>query len=1265
MTTLGTLVGNRFALGALAGAGGMGQVFRATDTQTGATVAVKIVPPVPGSHVDVDRFQREASLLAQLRHPGIVAYIDHGATDGGASYLAMEWVEGTTLGAQLRTPLPCAVGVALVSAVAEALGAAHARGIVHRDIKPANVMLEGGDLRRPRLLDFGIARTIDRDDMRTQVGSILGTPGYMAPEQARGADDVDARADVYALGCLLFRCITGRTPFSGEHVVAILAKTILEDAPRMRDFTDNVPVYLDDLVASLLSKDPADRPANASELVRALFAGAELSTDIAPRSQSMAAVTSSVQRFVCAVLGVTGSTAGSASIAAARGARFERLADGSVLLVFATTSGPTDLALQSCRAALELAALSNAASFVVVSGTATIGTQVPLGDLFDRAATALETNPAGHVTIDAATATLIGDRFVVARNDAGIRLVRVRDHGGSARTLLGRPTACVGRDRELSFLAALATEAFDEGAARVALVVAPSGAGKSRLRHELLLRLEQLARPPLVLLGVADPLNTKTPLRMLGEILRRASGCFDLEPGAGETEKLTAWLTRSLPPATHDDVVPHLLEMAGLGLPRSGRDPENARKAMLRAWLAWLGSELSTRPVMLVLEDLHWGDRSTIDFVDASLRAFAASPLFVLANARPEIKTLFPQLWTEREPQELRLARLTKSASSALVRSVLEAVDDTTLSLIVERSEGNAFFLEELIRAVAEGQASALPSTVVAVIHARLDALGPDVTRVLRAASVFGGTFWKEGIAALLGVASNDRRLELWLETLVRSELIEARAQTSIPGATELGFRHDVVREAAYALLTEADAKHAHRVAGAWLESVRFQEAAVLVEHYVRGENSPKAITWACADAGRARDVFDPTATMRAQRGIDLGATGVDLGRLLAVQVDMLQWVDETDGGVSVAAAAMALLPKGTVDWYRVAAPRVIQLARKHDEGLPVAVAELVAATPVPGDDAAENEYAGALADTIELLGRFDHGDQLLPIIGAIVPFFERVSTFEPRIASKIEAVRSAGAAMARAPEEALHAALRSHDYRQKAGPLASTSGATVAQRLAYLGQFAAADAYVERALAEGVRLDLELVVRVGRYARMNLAFLAGHFAETLDLVTAVIATDLEPTLRLRAQLFASRARIALGHYPEAEALARDVRAAAPEVSPLQALADLTWSEVLLRAGRAPEALEKIERALARWHPTPFDQEDARASLVHALVLEALGQPDRARTVMSDGVRLLEETAANIGDATLRHGYLRGYFDHARLLDAAAARGLLPHDTIS
>src|SRR5579871_1187809 len=246
----GELVAGRFEIERVAGVGGMGTVYRASDrASSGAPVALKIL----AGEQNAERFGREARLLAELRHPGIVRYIDHGRTTDGKEYLAMEWLDGEDLGKRLgRTGLTAAESVALAVRVAEALGAAHARGIVHRDVKPSNLFLPGGDLARVRVLDFGIARVGDATRAATRTGMLLGTPGYMAPEQARGGKDLDARADVFALGCVLFECLTGRAAFVGEHVMALLAKILLEEAPRVSELRADVAPELDRLVARMM-----------------------------------------------------------------------------------------------------------------------------------------------------------------------------------------------------------------------------------------------------------------------------------------------------------------------------------------------------------------------------------------------------------------------------------------------------------------------------------------------------------------------------------------------------------------------------------------------------------------------------------------------------------------------------------------------------------------------------------------------------------------------------------------------------------------------------------------------------------------------------------------------------------------------------------------------------------------------------------------------------------------------------------------------------
>jgi len=231
-----------------------------------------------------------------------VRYISHGVTDGGDPFLAMEWLDGEDLGEWLkRDGLGAGQSVRLVRRVAEALGSAHARGVVHRDVKPNNLFLVGRDPERVKILDFGIARVQTADGM-TRTGATLGTPGFMAPEQARGSRDVDARADVFSLGCVLFQCLTGQPPFIGDTAMAVLAKILLEDAPRLATMRPDLPRELDELVARMLAKEPSARPPNGAAVATALGNLGELDDARRPiQPVRDSAVTIGEQRLVCVV----------------------------------------------------------------------------------------------------------------------------------------------------------------------------------------------------------------------------------------------------------------------------------------------------------------------------------------------------------------------------------------------------------------------------------------------------------------------------------------------------------------------------------------------------------------------------------------------------------------------------------------------------------------------------------------------------------------------------------------------------------------------------------------------------------------------------------------------------------------------------------------------------------------------------------------------------------------------------------------------------
>ena len=264
------MIADRFELLSEAGRGAMGSVHRAVDRTTGGQVAVKVVHLE--RDIDLVRFNRECGLLATVRHPNIVDYVAHGEGDG-MHWLAQEWVDGITLRTQLRTVgTTAAEGVTMARGLAEALGAAHALGVVHRDVKPENVVLAGGEATRVKLVDFGIARLADPDARMTRTGVMIGTPSYMAPEQAKGLGQIGPAADVWALGCVLFECLGGRQPFGGRNPTAIRAKVILDEPPDLTVLCPEAPAGLIALIDRMLAKAADRRPPSGHDVAAALRA---------------------------------------------------------------------------------------------------------------------------------------------------------------------------------------------------------------------------------------------------------------------------------------------------------------------------------------------------------------------------------------------------------------------------------------------------------------------------------------------------------------------------------------------------------------------------------------------------------------------------------------------------------------------------------------------------------------------------------------------------------------------------------------------------------------------------------------------------------------------------------------------------------------------------------------------------------------------------------------------------------------------------------
>ena len=1007
---LGDVIGERFELQELAGAGGMGQVFRALDRASGSVVAVKTLREDRSG--DRARFDREARALAGLRHPGIVQYLAHGLTADAKPFLAMEWVEGEGLHRRLaRGRLSIHQSVTLGTRIAEALAHAHARGIVHRDLKPGNIALFHDDPAQVKVLDFGLAWLGDESRL-TQSGLLVGTPGYMSPEQARCATALDARTDVFALGCVLFECVTGARAFDGEHLMAVLAKLLFEEPPRMSRLRPDVPAALDRLVGGMLAKDPLARPADGASVAGAL---ANLGEAVAREEPPPAPALTTGERRLFSVVLIGRPPRASAAVARAEtdtippapraaldaealapvegalrqeaeanGGRFERLADGSAVIVVAAAGIATDQVARAARCALLARALRPSLPVALATGRSDSAGGTVVSEVIDRAAALLAPGPEGParpeagaaappVMTDEVTAGLLEPLFEVVQWPWGLEIRGERSHLDGPRVLLGKPTPCVGRERELAELAAIFSECVAEPAASAVLVTAPAGAGKSRLAQELLRELRERHPAVRIWIGKGDALRGGSAYGALGQAIRGACGIRDGEPPAVAQEKLRARVGSALGPPAAERVAELLGELARVPFPgeasaslRAARENTQLLGQQMRAaWEDWLRAECAVHPVLLVLEDLHWVDHSSLALVDAALRALGPRPFMVLATARPEARATALRLGAERTLQEMRLRTLRPRASAQLVQQVLgDSISPAEVDRIVSLSDGHPFYLEELIRAVAGDRNAKLPETLVSMVAARLEALDPEARRLLRSASIFGEVFWSGAVASLLGAepAAPTPRLEHWLQWLEEHEVLVRRAESRFPGEGEWCFRHALLREGAFGMLTDGDRELGHRLAAEWLEK-RADPAG-------RTPNTPEqGLAWAFSPARGRPDRSGEASPSRIAEHYELGGRPAQAARWYRRAAEHGLWAGDSSQAIAWAQRGLSLC----------AAVAERQGVAREEFALQLSLASalwMARSMPPP-------EVEQALHQALRLSERLDHGpERILALFG-------------------------------------------------------------------------------------------------------------------------------------------------------------------------------------------------------------------------------------------------------------------------------------------
>lgn len=1286
-------LGERFRLHEQAGVGGMGTVYRATDTLTGGTVAVKVL----NAQADdvVERLELEGTLLAELRHPAVVRHVAHGRTSSNEPYLVMEWLDGEPLSRRLaREPLTLAETVALARRVGDGLAAAHERGVVHRDIKPGNLFLVGGEPARAKILDFGIARRWAETHHVTATGFRVGTLSYMSPEHARGERDVDARADVFSLGCVLFECLTGKKAFAGRHATAVLAKILIDEAPRVRELRSEVPRALDQLVARMLAKDRTARPPNAAAVLAELadLEGMALGS-LPPIEPTAARLGVEERRFVAVLLtrdssndpertvALRGGQPPSERLALDRtvgsfGGKLDVLADGSALAVFSGTGPATDLAVRAATCAREVSVAHRGAQVSIAAGLEALLMRLPVGAVIDRAADALVESPAGRVRIDEVTAGLVADRFHVEAEDRGLFLGSPKHGAEPARTLLGRATPCVGRRRELALLEASFDECISERVARVVLVVAPAGTGKSRLRYELVERLRTQGEPFSLLIGRGDSMSAGAPFALLSDALRRAAGIQSGQPPKLGRARLRARLARVL---GHDEArmqrtAELISELVGIPVPEaeSGpelraarRDPTLLGDAMRSAFEELVVAEASSAPLLLVLEDLHWGDGPTVSFVDSALRNTKDAPVLVLALARPEVHQRFPSLWRERAPLEMSLPPLSPRAAQELARSVLgDQAPDEVLRSVVELAGGNAFYLEELLRSVARGDGAALPETVVGMVQARLDALGTEARRVLRAASIFGERFWLGGVLSLLGGNDEPTLADDPFGDMEHAELISRRVESRIPGDVELTFRHALVREGAYAMLTDEDRLLGHRLAGEWLLSAGEADAAILAEHFARGGAADRAIGFYQEAARQALEGNDFSAAMSlVERGLAQGAAGSARGQLLVIQAEACRWQARPAEALTAADEALGCLAKGSGGWFRALKEAIIGGSGCGEIERVRTFFELAVATPADAAGAVERLVCLCRANVLsfelgapEISAATEHEAEALA---------RTIPRPDPYVDGWVGWLRARAAVhggdlgrSALATLEAMAAFERAGDVRN-----ATTQALNAGHLLSLLGDLESSIEMLRRAVDNAERLGLPLVRGYALHHLGHVMGLTGDIAGGIALQAQAVAFAVEskiPFLESAARGYLALAELARGDLDEAERQADLALTCAP--TPHATMVALgARARLHLAKGHADAALRDARAAmeqLASLGAQEENENDLRVPLAEALM--ATGDEQGARNAITEARAAALSVASLMPDERRRHAVLERVWANRRALELYDAWVLAP-----
>ncbi|UJR83892.1 serine/threonine-protein kinase PknK [Sandaracinus amylolyticus] len=1180
------------------GRGGMGTVFRARDP-SGNEVAVKrIDAAVPGPGA-VDRFLREAS--ARIDHPNVVRTLGAGMDATGRPYLVLELLEGETLDVAFARGIAMDVLLDAIVQACRGLTAIHAAGLVHRDVKPANLFrCRDGAI---KVLDLGIATASDGSSGITASGAIVGTPAYLAPEQARGEVRIDERADVWALGVVLYEGLTRISPFRREGTLATLLAVAVDPAPPLARVAPEVPRAIARVVERCLEKEPAGRWASASDfadaLARAMVDAEEDATAPTVRARAVGGERRSIaivlaesvvdpERFASAMTSV--------------GGEHVPLIAGRAAGIFGAQISHGDEIERALAAARVARAF--AARLAIAVGPAVLRGTVIGGEALREAEEACSRAERGVVAGPKA-ARAIASRCDLIEVAPELFLV------GETRSTPQAASPLLARDAELAGLRRARDAVVDEHRAALTWILGPPGIGKTRLA-EAVRGLAAESSPPLAWRrSEAEP---HEPAHVLA-VWQRALG---VEPARGASGKLD-------PQAVADRLRAEVLGRAR-GLLREG-------------------------PLVIVLEDLQWADPASLALLEEAPTLFADAPLWIVATARPEIAEAHPELLASAsasariDPGPLRASDVLAMARARGIRA--GELTPAAAQALADHAGGNPLFIEQLLDAGAHGlsglepSAWPLPPTIEHAVQARLDRLPSDEKECVRRLAIFARP---AEASELEGIGTPDA--ERLLGTLVRRELL---ARVTVRGARAYRFRSPLVGAVAYSMLDDDHRRELHRRAAA-LGEAQGREPEDVGRHLEAAGDPDRAAPWYVRAALAAAQGGDARAVLRcAAHAIRCGVPDEDAFALHFARAEAARFVGDAPEQSRALDDAEA---SASDDRERALAASERGEHHRRTRHYDDALSELERAVVLAERSGDADTLARATcrrASTWVTLGRGAEASRALAALGSV----------EPRLAPPTRAIvedlrgyvaGTSGDHGARKLAYARAAALYAEagDLRRASG--AESNGADASNRL---GAHEEAEAALRRAL--------DLARRVGNrltegYALANLGYALGALGRGADAVAALdnaiaIATAIgDLHLEQAARLYALRARLHAGETGVAEALESLADQTHGDAT-LEANARALASRARLERGEPDAALQLAGDALSiRDAVGSVEEGEGEVFLAAVRALEATGYVDEARAVRERGRARIEELAARIVDAGWRRSFLERVPEHRALV---------------